>query len=319
MLLGKTAADALTTPSAPFADVAADRWSAGSIAYAVSQGIIAGVGNNQFNPTGELTNAAFAKMLLTALGYDAEIEGLVGNDWALKTASLVNKIDLANGLGGVNYNATITRDQAAKLGFNTLKATVVYYDVSQNVGVGSTNAGDVTLSTGLRAIQSQEVDNSTGNVNSYKTNGNTPYTQFCEVHFDKLKLATNGSDDFDREANVWTFKGVKIGTYAKTATHTYTTKVGTDAEKKALKAVIEDYNNFNKNSEGTIALYQNGYSKGNFTNTDLVAELAALTGNGRQVEIFVSDNIIKRVVIFDTLLGKVTNVDTKNEKITIKF
>ena len=70
MVMGKEEADKLVATKAPFADVAASRWSAGAIAYCASEGIVDGVGNNKFNPTGTLTGQQFAKMVLVALGYD---------------------------------------------------------------------------------------------------------------------------------------------------------------------------------------------------------------------------------------------------------
>ena len=79
-------AENLTTNSTVFSDVAANRWSAGYIGYCVQQGILAGTGNGNFNPEGELTGLAFAKMLLVALGYDPAIEQYVGNDWAVNVS-----------------------------------------------------------------------------------------------------------------------------------------------------------------------------------------------------------------------------------------
>ena len=76
MLLGDDAEN-LTTNSTVFSDVAADRWSAGYIGYCAQQNILAGTGNGTFNPEGELTGLAFAKMLLVALGYDPAIEQYV--------------------------------------------------------------------------------------------------------------------------------------------------------------------------------------------------------------------------------------------------
>ena len=74
MLVGQEKADKLTATIAPYADVAANRWSAGSIAYCTNEGIIAGDGNGRFNPTDGVTGLQFAKMLLVALGYDPQIE-----------------------------------------------------------------------------------------------------------------------------------------------------------------------------------------------------------------------------------------------------
>ena len=120
LLGGKTAGDALTASSAPFSDVAADRWSAGAIQYCVSQGIINGVGDNKFNPTGELTGYAFAKMLLTALGYDSKIEGLVGNNWQVNTAKLLQSTGLAAGVDIFVGSNAVSREVAAQMGLNTL-------------------------------------------------------------------------------------------------------------------------------------------------------------------------------------------------------
>ena len=87
LLLGEESAEKLTTNSTVFNDVAADRWSAPFIGYCVNLGILAGDGNGNFFPEGKLTGAAFAKMLLVALGYDAKIENYVGSDWMINVAS----------------------------------------------------------------------------------------------------------------------------------------------------------------------------------------------------------------------------------------
>ncbi len=71
MVLGKTAADSLTCTVAPFDDVAADRWSAGYISFCVEQGIIDGMTDTTFEPTGTLTGFQWAKMLLSAVGFNA--------------------------------------------------------------------------------------------------------------------------------------------------------------------------------------------------------------------------------------------------------
>ena len=54
MLLGDNA-EQLSAGSAPFADVDANRWSAGYIAYCMSEGIIDGYGDGTFGPEDELT------------------------------------------------------------------------------------------------------------------------------------------------------------------------------------------------------------------------------------------------------------------------
>ena len=57
-------------------DIAAN-WARGYINYCYTLGIIAGRGDNTFDPDANVTGVEAAKMLLAALGYDANTEGLV--------------------------------------------------------------------------------------------------------------------------------------------------------------------------------------------------------------------------------------------------
>lgn len=117
MLIGKTVADSLTATTKTFDDVEVTRWSAPFIEYCAVNGIINGTGDGKFSPASPVTGSAFAKMLLTALGYGAKGE-YVGANWELNT--LVK----AQGLGildtGVNYSAPATREEVAKYAFNAL-------------------------------------------------------------------------------------------------------------------------------------------------------------------------------------------------------
>ena len=127
MLVGQEKADKLTATIAPYADVAANRWSAGAIAYCTDAGIIAGDGNGRFNPTAPVLGTQFAKMLLVALGYDPKIEKLVGNSWAINTAKLAASAGLDKGLD-ISLSAALTREQAAQMAFNAMKADMVDYE-----------------------------------------------------------------------------------------------------------------------------------------------------------------------------------------------
>ena len=220
MLLGQTAGDALTASAAPFADVAANRWSAGAIQYCKNAGILDGVGDGKFAPDASLSGAAFAKMLLTALGYEAKREGLTGADWQLNVVRLVNKIDLATGLGSMQYSGQITRDVAAKLAFNTLTKDMVNYPGALTVTTGD----GTTVSTGANAtpvenkaysyvsVASAVDEATTANVGS-KASGNevevvaagvitTGYMQFCENYFPNLKVAKK-TDEFGHTVDYW--------------------------------------------------------------------------------------------------------------------
>ncbi len=121
MLVGKEAAEKLSASAAPFADVAANRWSAGFIAYCAEQGILSGVGNGNFNPTGTLTGYQFAKMLLAAIGYNANDE-YEGASWSINVARDAIQKGIFEGDLAAATNAPITRQQAMLMAFNTLTA-----------------------------------------------------------------------------------------------------------------------------------------------------------------------------------------------------
>ena len=135
MLLGQEDADKLGTNSSVFKDVAADRWSAGYIAYCAQQGILAGTGTGAFDPEGELTGLAFAKMLLVSLGYDAAVAEYVGDDWAINVAA--DAVNAGIAPKGIVLANAMTREQAAQMAFQTLTADVVYYTNKGTTVIGS--------------------------------------------------------------------------------------------------------------------------------------------------------------------------------------
>ena len=125
LALGVDAAEKLSVTSAPFKDVAANRWSAGYIAYCANVGIIDGDGKGSFYPTQEVTGYQFAKMLLGVLGYGAKDE-YVGTNWALNVATDGVTVGLFSRLSNVG-NTAATREEAAQLAFNALTANMVTY------------------------------------------------------------------------------------------------------------------------------------------------------------------------------------------------
>lgn len=119
MVLGKAAADSLTCTVAPFDDVAADRWSAGYISFCVEQGIIDGMTDTTFEPTGTLTGFQWAKMLLSAVGFNANGE-FTGDSWSLNTARVAHSVGLFTGDAAGADHVALQRQQAMLYAFNTL-------------------------------------------------------------------------------------------------------------------------------------------------------------------------------------------------------
>ena len=327
MKLGKTAADKLVATVAPYADVAANRWSAGAIAYCTNEGILAGVGNGKFNPTGELTGLQFAKMLLVALGYDPKIEGLTGSTWAVNTAKLALDAELDDDING-NLSTALSRQDAAQMAFNTLKADMVEYDATTNVNV---NGAVVTVGNSKAKVQTTKKDWGK-NIKNDGVEG--VYTvQFAEKFLQDLK-AKPETDAFGRDATKWTWKNDEIGTYSDDADYTFTDK----ASKKALydavgKSVVDDLNSNAEDDDAArltvvvdgqtvvdgsedASVIANYFEK---KSTATIGNVAAnQTGNGSKTEVYVNDNTnaVKIVIINTYLIQATDDYNSKKESVT---
>ena len=116
MILGEDNAEKLPANDNIFKDIDKNTasWAGGYIAYCANNGFIAGDGTGNFNPNGELTGVAFGKVLLTALGYNAKIEGYIDTpSWAINVASAMVETEID--VDGVALNDPITREQAAQM------------------------------------------------------------------------------------------------------------------------------------------------------------------------------------------------------------
>ena len=99
-------------------------WAESYINYCYSLGIIAGRGDGTFDPGATVTGNEAAKMLLVAVGYDANIEGLTGNDWAIRTAALASNLGIFDNLTVATSNE-LNRDNAALLVYNALDIEMI--------------------------------------------------------------------------------------------------------------------------------------------------------------------------------------------------
>ena len=113
-----------------------DHWAEAYIEYCTSMGIIAGDGAGKFNPEGTLTGSQASKMILAAMGYNAEVFGFVGNDWEINTSRYANEAGLYDGLVGMVASNTITRDQVAQVFYNAIQAPLMQRSWSQNQTTG---------------------------------------------------------------------------------------------------------------------------------------------------------------------------------------
>ena len=115
-----------------FTDVAADRWSNKYIEACASRGVVAGVGNGQFNPAGNVTATQAARMLLVELGYDEGEQSYTGPDWATHVNVDATKKGYYEDLEDIDVTAPLTREHAAQMIWNALQQAEVTYTYSAN-------------------------------------------------------------------------------------------------------------------------------------------------------------------------------------------
>ena len=110
-------------------------WAEGYIKYCYANGIISGDGQGHFFPTQGVTVVQAAKMLLVALGYEADASGYQGS--SLWSVNIMKDAQTAGLLDGVDGTATdtLTRDGAAQMIFNALFANTVTPEFQYDMGV----------------------------------------------------------------------------------------------------------------------------------------------------------------------------------------
>ena len=315
--LSQKSADALVGGN-KFTDVAANRWSAGYVDYCATTGVVAGVGNGQFNPTGSLTALQFGKMLLVCLGYDATTENLTGADWQINTSKLMASAKLLKGLDSVKANDVITREQAAQMMLNAIKAPTVEYDTKGStitiggtvIGIGGSKATYVTATVAE--------DKSANNIGKTQLTNTGAYTvELGEKLFSNLKLNSD-TDAFERPVTVWTLKAEKIGSYANTPDLTYTAevKLGTiysDLGTSKKLVYSNDDVDVAHGEENVFAYYADGTINASLGKGDIAkGNDQKVGGNGVLIEVYYDDvaNTAK-VVEINTYGGEVTSARGK--------
>ena len=272
----------LYTSANPFADMKG-RWGESYVAYGYRAGIIAGKNATSFVPKANVKGTEFLKMVLVVLGYDQNKEGLVGSSWAVNTLELAKAKKLLAGLGkDFNANAALTRDQAAQIMLNALKAEkVVYGQTITNLTWNAKTGYWMTTNTTANAVYVSP----NGAVNNYEH-------KLLAADFN-LTL-TETQDKWGRPTHTWNKGTATIGEYVdsdKLVKSYYTAVTECDI---ASDAGVK--------TEKIYPIFVNGQTpvKYNVQATDTVAKLGA---QGRLTEVYED-----RIVMIDTFLAKVDNV-----------
>ena len=309
--LGEKTADAIKGTGAIFTDVPASNWAAGYIEYCAGAGYVAGIGDKKFAPDEKVTGVQFAKMLLCALGYKADVEGYTGADYTINIARDANANGLYDELS-VSAASVLTREQAAQMAFNALEATVVKY----------TGGTTVSTSDGTKVTVNAERYNDTNSLNDdYRITDKDTDKQLVEkLYGTDLKLNAVGTDDFGRPSDRWTYKGVEVGTYAQTATLTYTGEVkAKDMYRDLGNPDLKSYD-FEARINGSVYAENSDtmYTKADLTNK---TDNKGSSHDGIVTEVYYDTDAEKLTIVsYGYYLAQATeDYDSKDEDISIEL
>lgn len=191
-----------------FADVPADHWGAKAIKAVKEAGIVDGVGDGtNFNPSGKLTRAALAKMVVKAYGLERDEnadlsftdvqEGAWYADDIMTLASL--GIIQGAGEGKINPNGTVSRASAA-IFVHRAVVDEVRKDVPQKVAVdpavesvSAINAAELVVTFNKAVKKSDVVDSSDNLVTGVFTRNGVGITGAASLSEDGKQLTITGS------------------------------------------------------------------------------------------------------------------------------
>ena len=220
LLLTPSIADTLPADKTGFKDVPSTNTFAKYIAYCANAKIINGYSDGTFRPAATLTGFAFMKMLMGALGYDAQIEGFTGDTFAVNVAAKVGELKLAKGNDAFVGTKAVTREEACLYAFNTLSAAMVKY----------ASKGTKITVNGVEIIQGASA--------AEKIMDDSGYYTFQEAKFAGLKDGTS-KDDFGRVYKTWTYGKTTIKLLASKADKVYYgTLEGIVSESKGAELTI---------------------------------------------------------------------------------
>ena len=290
-------------------------WAESYIEYCAANGIIAGRGNNKFDPTGTVSDTEAAKMLLGVLGYNAEKSGLVGNDWAINTNVLANQNGLYKNLANLNANTLLTRDNAAQMIYNALDANMVELNAAGNYTTSQYSyTGTESVVTGTERVWVVKIKDSSVN-DAVKALDGSVYNSRQDA-IDTLDAANGSkldSSKYTLEQKTQNVYGENTVTkYAdETMGHKYLSLI-TDGD-----AVLTDVE---KDSKGTYTLYMNGITtKGQYTKVE--GDYSNLIGQKVEVLYKDSENVYgvyastDSSLIVESTAGKVEAVKNGEVKI----
>ena len=217
----------LTTPVTPtFRDVRNDRnssWAENYIEVCASLGIVSGTTGGRFEPSANVTGTQLAKMLLTAMGYDAAKYGFIGSNWDTNVNRYGTQLGLFDSLYGIDKDAALSRDDAAQMLVNAMDADADLY------GMGVDAIDSPTFSSSPEKIYAEVLqqhqtavdqnnfshDNQLGYVrcgSTFTSRNDTFYYAFKDIDgngIDELLIGKKSSNSAIQIVDIFCYDGVQ--------------------------------------------------------------------------------------------------------------
>ena len=307
-----------------FSDVTGTHWARGYVNLAASLTVkdgeeelplISGVGNGQFRPDDPITLAQAATILIRVLGYTSAQAGAV---WPQSYMNLAGSIGLSDGLPA-DYNAPLTRAQAAQLFVNALRCKTaggeVYY----------TSLGEVTEDTIVLAVNVQTDDGSaTGAIRTTQSESAESYLpangqgdvyalqgkRGAQVLNDKGEIVTFVPDDSN--AITITLSGDAQASYVR----------GTNGQQYTISSTTPVYTSAQGDGKNYVDSYTTLYSGTQLTMYSERGKIVAVyaSGGGTTID---SDAVVvlgdPSVATFHQLTGGATNFTIMKNRQTIRL
>ena len=270
-----------------------DSWARPLINYCRIMGLADGMTATTYAPERYLTGVQWLKLMLTTLGFETPKEGYIGTGWDVNVLNRANEIGLTDGLPATWKGIeNVTRGEAAQILYNALTAYLVEY--------------------GQMIKSYKEPTDKTHPWNaSFVSNEQVNKTDMSLAKKMGVGL-TYAHDVFMRPGYVWSY-GTWTAFYLKSAVKSYTSKVSAcdilvdlgyaKTSKADVEYVYYRDGRFESSVVGATISHKNNACEG-----------VVLAGNGALTQVFKMTNNAKKTVylitVIDTVLGKVTNVDT---------
>ncbi|HWP80677.1 MAG TPA: S-layer homology domain-containing protein [Candidatus Acidoferrum sp.] len=223
LMNGKDDLASIYSGTSPFADVTADRWSAGYITWAKNAKVINGREDGLFWPTDIVTYAEAAKMFVVAMGYDSTVYtfpyGFIDKAQTLK---------LFDDVAGMTANGPANRGTVAQMTFNALFAEAPRFG-TYAAQIGSSSTTETRTFTvaagafGMKEATSQLLGTSTNA-------GGESFTDFGQVQLAAFGSGTTLSGQYDYDGDVDAYIGAKVVVWYKPAKSSSGT--GADSKEK---------------------------------------------------------------------------------------